>query len=330
MTPLAPTTTLPHVVVLGGGPDAERNVSLTSARFVAEALQSAGAFRVTNLTIDRLSQAEVRAIDADVFFPVLHGLWGEGGPLQELLEADGRPFVFSGSRASRLAMDKVATKFAALSAGIPTTPTHVLDLRDSSCPLPFPVVVKPVHEGSTIGLHVVHSAAEWAAARRAILDDDAARQASGAPARSYMIEPKITGAVQGGVARRARELTVGILDGLALPIIEIVPAGDLYDYEAKYTRSDTQYLFDTALPAGVAERIRRDSEVLARAIGVRHAARADFMLDADGTPWLLEINTIPGFTDHSLVPKAAARAGIPMPQLCARLVEMARRDAAHR
>lgn len=311
-----------HVVVLGGGPDAERQVSLTSAKFVAEALRTSGEFRVTSLTIDRLSASDVRAIDADVFFPVLHGLWGEGGPLQELLEADGRPFVFSGSRASRLAMDKVATKFAALAAGVPTTPAHVLDLRDASCPLPFPVIIKPVHEGSTIGLYVVNTQEDWAGARRAILDDDAARQVSGSPARSYMIEPKI-----GGTAR-ARELTVGILDGHALPIIEIIPADGLYDYEAKYTRNDTQYLLDPPLPAGVAEQVKRYSETLGKAIGVRHVARADFMLDQAGNPWLLEINTIPGFTDHSLVPKAAAHAGIPMPELCARLVGMARRDAA--
>ena len=312
-----------RVAVLGGGPDAERQVSLTSAKFVAEALRASGEFRVASLTIDRLAAADLKAIEADVFVPVLHGLWGEGGPLQELLEADGRPFVFSGSRASRLAMDKIATKFAAMAVDVPTTLTHVLDLRDASCPLPCPVVVKPVHEGSTIGLYVVTNASEWASARRAILDDDAARQASGAPARSYMIEPKI-----GGMSR-ARELTVGVLDGVALPIIEIVPADGLYDYEAKYTRNDTQYLLDPTLPAGIADLVKSYSETLARAIGVRHVARADFMLDADGKPWLLEINTIPGFTDHSLVPKAAAHAGIPMPSLCAKLVEMARRDHGH-
>lgn len=309
-----------HVVVLGGGPDAERQVSLTSSKFVAEALRSTGQFRVTSLTVDRLTPGEVRSIEADVFVPVLHGLWGEGGPLQELLEADGRPFVFSGSRASRLAMDKIATKFTAMQVDVPTTPAHVLDLRDASCPLPLPVIVKPVHEGSTIGLYVVTSVSEWTAARRAILEDDAARQASGAPARSYMIEPKIGGTV------RARELTVGLLDGKALPIIEIVPADGLYDYEAKYTRNDTEYLLDPSLPSGVVDQLKRYTEALGKAIGVRHVARADFMLDSEGKPWLLEINTIPGFTDHSLVPKAAAHAGMPMPALCAKLVEMAVRD----
>ncbi|MBC7771239.1 MAG: D-alanine--D-alanine ligase [Pyrinomonadaceae bacterium] len=306
-----------HVVVLGGGPDAERPVSLTSAKFVAAALQASARFRVTSHTIDRLSQADLKAIPGDVIVPVLHGLWGEGGPLQELLERDGRPFVFSGSRASRLAMDKIATKFAALRLGIPTPAAHILDLRDPTCPIDVPVIIKPVHEGSTIGLYVVNTEQEWQSAMTAIRADLAKQRADASPPRSYMIEPKIGGAA------RARELTIGILDGAPLPIIEIVPADGLYDYEAKYTRNDTQYLLDPPLPPGVDARVKDMSVRLAKEIGVRHVARADFMLDQSGNPWLLEINTIPGFTDHSLVPKAAKHTGLDMPALCAKLVDMA-------
>jgi D-alanine-D-alanine ligase len=312
-----------RVLVLAGGPDAERQVSITSAGSVARALRANPVFEVQLVTIERLTAAELRAIAADVVVPVLHGGWGEGGPLQDILEADGRPFVFSGARASRLAMDKIATKMAALACGIATPASHVLDLRDGVCPLPFPVIVKPIHEGSTVGLHVVRTEADW---RRAIetIRSENRNDAQGAAARSYMIEPMVTGAGGG----RARELTVGVLDAKALPIIEITPASGLYDYEAKYHRDDTVYTLDPELPPGVAETITQQAEVLTRRIGARHVARADFMLDGSGTAWLLEINTIPGFTDHSLVPKAARHAGIDMPELCARLVRMALRDRA--
>jgi D-alanine-D-alanine ligase len=306
-----------RILVLAGGPDAERQVSLTSAKYVAEALRSRPAFAVELLTIERVTPAELRAKAADVVFPVLHGGWGEGGPLQDILEADGRPFVFSNARASRLAMDKIATKMAALAIGVPTPVAHILDTRDGACPVAFPVIVKPIHEGSTVGLHVVRDQQAWNAALATI-------RTEASTTRSYMVEPMVTGA-NGG---RARELTVGVLDGKALPIIEITPASGLYDYEAKYHRNDTVYTLDPKLPPGLAEGVSRHAEALFKAIGCRHVARADFMLDADSRPWLLEINTIPGFTDHSLVPKAARHAGLDMPELCARLVAMAQRDRA--
>jgi D-alanine-D-alanine ligase len=306
--------TRPSVLVLGGGPDAEREVSITSARHVADALRAAGHV-VHAQTIDTLTIHELRALPGDVVFPVLHGGWGEGGPLQDLLEQDGRPFVGSGSRAARMAMDKVATKAVALSLGIPTPQVFILDPRDPVCPMDFPVVVKPVHEGSTIGLYICNNEGEWAAARATIADE-----LSRGVRRSYMIEPRVPG----------RELTVGIIDGQALPIIEITPAEGLYDYDAKYHRNDTRYTLDPDLPPGVTETIKTHAVNLARAIGTRHLARVDFILDPTGIAGLLEVNTLPGFTDHSLVPMAAAHAGEPMPALCSRLVSLAVRDAGSR
>jgi D-alanine-D-alanine ligase len=305
------------VLVLGGGPDSEREVSLISAKYIAEALDRSDKYRAERRTIERISIDDLKAMPGEIIFPALHGGWGEGGPLQDLLESDGRPFVGSASRAARAAMDKVATKFVARALGIPTPVVHILDARDNVCPLPFPVIIKPVHEGSTVGLFVCTDLQKWAWARKTLDDDFMVGDR-----RTYMIEPCITG--PGG--NKARELTVGVLDGKALPVIEIRPAEGLYDYEAKYTRNDTQYLLDPPLPPGVDARIKKQTEDLAREMGIRHVARADFMLDGDGQAWFLEINTLPGFTDHSLVPKAAKHTGLEMPELCTRLVDMAIRD----
>lgn len=311
------TDPYPTILVLGGGPDSEREVSIRSAKGIAGALAVSG-FKVVNQTIDRLSADELKALPGEVIFPILHGGWGEGGPLQDVLEADGRAFVGSMSRAARHAMDKIATKFTALALGITTTPVHVLDLRDSVCPLPYPAIVKPVHEGSTVGLFVCTCDEDWAWARKTIDESRATGDA-----RAYMIEPCITR--RGG--GKARELTVGLLDNRALPIIEIVPADGLYDYEAKYIRNDTTYIVEPTLPQGLTRKLQEQTAALAKVMGIRHLARADFMLDDEGNAWFLEINTAPGFTDHSLVPKAAKHEGIEMPELCRRLVELAIRDA---
>jgi D-alanine-D-alanine ligase len=316
-----------RILVLGGGPDSEREVSLRSAAAIANALELAG-YAVERQTIDRVSPDDLAVMRGDVIFPALHGQWGEGGPLQDILESDGRPFVGSFSRPARVAMDKVATKFVAVQQGVATPRVHLLDARDSVCPVPLPVVIKPVHDGSTVGLHLLREDPDWARARGVILEEQAAD-----PTRLYMIEPMITGETDGGsligtTPKRARELTVGVLDGVAMPAIEITPAIELYDYQAKYNRNDTRYQVAPALPVGVTERIQRQTESIAGAIGLRHVARADFMLDGTGTAWFLEINSMPGFTDHSLVPMAARHMGLEMPELCSRLVAMACRDHA--
>lgn len=309
---------LPSVLVLAGGPDDERPVSLQSAGAVAEALREAGA-AVHYVTIERPTRSELASLPGDVVFPVLHGSFGEGGPLQDLLVADGRPFVGSGPVAARLAMDKMATKLIASGAGIATKAACVLHAADPVAPLPMPVVVKPVHDGSSVGLYLCNDDDEWTRAHAAASADIAAR-----PGRVYMVEPMV----------RGRELTVGLLtrDGRlsALPLVEIAPVGGVYDYAAKYDRDDTRYVVDPVVPAGVAERCRDAAVLLAGAIGVRHLGRADFLLDTDGEPWLLEVNTMPGFTGHSLLPMAARASGMEMPALCAHLVETARREhAAH-
>ncbi|MDI1288431.1 MAG: D-alanine--D-alanine ligase, partial [bacterium] len=298
--------------VLGGGPDAEREVSLVSSKSVADALATRAGVQVTYKVIDRLSTSELSQLAGDVVFPVLHGPWGEGGPLQDVLEADGRPFVGCRSAAARIAMDKMASKLAASLSGIPTKPAAVFSPRDGGCPLPFPVVIKPVHEGSSVGVHFATDVASWETARLATIEDLKAN-----PSRVYMVEEAVVG---------GRELTVGVLDGKPLDPVEICPAVKFYDYHAKYHSDDTRYVVDPELPTGVKGRVQEAAVTLFRAIGCRHLSRVDFLLDSAGQPWLLEINTMPGFTGHSLLPMAANASGLPFAALCARLVECAGRD----
>lgn len=302
------------VLVLGGGPDAEREVSLNSAREVAAALRNR--FNVVERTIDRVTCDDLRSMPGDVIFPALHGRWGEGGPLQDVLERDARPYVGSRPRPARMAMDKIATIHAAATIGIPTTTTAILDPRDDLSPIDLPLVVKPVHDGSSVGLHICRTPADWSKALAAVRHD-----VRNHPDRSYMIEPYIHGS----------ELTVGLLDNLPLPIIRIEPASGVYDYDAKYLRDDTRYVIEPHLPPDVEAQVKDWAVRLAHVLGVRHVARVDFMMASEGPhaglPILLEINTMPGFTTHSLVPMAARASGLDMSSLCARLIDLAIRDA---
>ncbi|MGH7244519.1 MAG: D-alanine--D-alanine ligase family protein [Phycisphaerales bacterium] len=301
------------VLVLGGGPDAERDVSLVSSKAVAAAIDRSGSFRANYQIIDRPNAAELKAMAGDVVFPVLHGGWGEGGPLQDLLEQDGRPFVGCRGPAARLAMDKLATKLLALSVGVPTQAGAAFNARDAACPFDYPVVLKPVHEGSSVGVHICRTRSDWDASVVKVVADVKQH-----PSRVYMVEKAVLG---------GSELTVGMLDGKPLPVIEIRPNVAFYDYEAKYHRNDTQYVVDPEMAADVKTSIQGYAKAMFDGLGARHLSRVDFLLDGSGKAWLLEVNTLPGFTDHSLLPMAANTQGLPMERLCASLVQMALRDA---
>jgi D-alanine-D-alanine ligase len=302
-------------LVLGGGPDAEREVSLVSSRAVADALE-AGGIPVIYEIIDRITPQQLKKLGGDVIVPILHGPFGEGGQLQELLEQDGRPYIGCGPIAARQAMDKIATKLAAARVGVPTAPAAIFNPADSVSSIELPVVLKPVHEGSSVGVHLCHTRAAWADALPIVREDLRIN-----PDRTYMVERLIAGS----------EITVGVLDptgpeACALPPIEIRPAVEFYDYEAKYNRDDTQYIVDPKLPSGVKDAVQKHALALARELGVRHLCRVDFLLDHDGRPWLLEVNTMPGFTGHSLLPMAAGHIGLDMPRLGATLMSWAARD----
>ncbi len=299
------------VMVLAGGPDREREVSLASGREVAAGLKEAGhQVELRDITPDNLAALDEFADwGGDVVFPALHGPWGEGGRLQRVLDERGFPYVGSAAPAAELAIDKQLSKIVFQNKKLPTPEFEFLRVGEPMTMAP-PVVLKPYNEGSSIDVVICHDR-ETAERARADLCNKY---------RSVLVERFV----------RGRELTVGVLGGVggvpakyeALPPIEIVSAATFYDYDAKYDRDDTQYLFDIDLPEPVLSEIRRLALQAHRVLGCRHLSRVDFLVDEAHRPWCLEVNTIPGFTSHSLLPKAAARAGIAWPALLDRLVRL--------
>lgn len=292
-----------RVAVALGGNSAEREVSLDSGRNVLEALRSRG---VDAHPVDGIP-ALLDALRAGHFarvFNILHGRGGEDGMLQGALQALGVPFTGSGVLGSALTMDKVRTKEVWIAKGLPTPRFRAYrkgeDIAAVIAELGYPVIVKPSHEGSSVGITRVYGEADLPAAIEL--------------ASRYDGELVIEQLIQGG------EFTVGVLDGEALPSINIVPQGAFYDYHAKYVAEDTQYL----VPGldGEAEAQMRALALRAfEAAGASGWGRVDVMRDSAGNNWLLEVNTTPGMTSHSLVPKAARAVGIEFPELCWRILE---------
>lgn len=292
------------ITVLCGGPSAEREISLISGNAVADALRDAG----HEVFVSDVSPDDLSGLDhpCDVIFPVLHGAFGESGELQEILEARGLPFVGSGSRASRLGIDKIAAKEVWRAGGLPTPEWTVLShgckpVRPSS--VSIPCVVKAIDSGSSIDVFICHSENEINDALRALF----------AKHPRVMVEQFISGP----------ELTVGLLEGKALPPIRIETSRAFFDYKAKYTQGGAKHSFELNLPASVVEQCKSLAEEANRLLGCRDLARVDILLDQANHPFLLEINTMPGFTPVSLLPEAAAKTGIAFPQLVDRLAKMA-------
>lgn len=288
-----------QVAVLMGGPSAEREVSLRSGAAVAEALRGAG---YTVATVDVTAHALDIPAGTQAVFIALHGTYGEDGGVQAELTRRGLPYTGSPAEASRIAFDKELTKRVALAHGVPTAEFEVLG-PGAARTLPLPVVVKPACQGSSIGVHRVEQDADWAAALADALRFDT----------RAIVERFIPG----------RELTIGVLDELVLPAVEIVAPDGWYDYGAKYTRGACRYLVPAPLEPATLEACRRHARTTYDALGCRGMARVDFRLQPDGALFLLEVNTIPGFTETSLLPKAAAEAGIPFATLCERILNRA-------
>ena len=300
------------VAVLAGGIGSEREISLQSGKSVSEALKQAG-FEVVTADIRPDNLEILNDGSIDVFFPALHGIFGEDGRLQQILDDRSLLYVGSGPAASKAAFDKMASKKLFEQAGIatpaaiefgPETDIYLLEeqLRDFA----QKYVVKPVRQGSSVGISIVSTPHEAVVAARETF-------------REYgdcMIEEFVPGT----------EVTVGILHGRPLPIIEVRTQGGFYDYHAKYVDEKTEYLFDTITDTAMAENVSRAAVECFDTLGCRHFARIDFILSGEKIAYALEANTIPGFTSHSLLPKAAAKAGLPMSDLCTEIVEAAYSD----
>ena len=293
-----------RVAVLMGGSSSEREVSLDSGRNVLEALRSRG---VDANGVDGIPNLlrELNAKQFDRVFNILHGGDGENGVLQGLLQTMGVPYTGSGVLGSALSMDKIRTKQVWLSLGL-STPRYLRlqpggDVHVAARELGLPVIVKPSCEGSSVGVSRVF--------------DDAGLDAAVELAARYPGELLMEQLIEG------EELTVGILGGVALPSIRIVPAGEYYDYHAKYVAEDTQYLCP-GLAGADEDDIRRLASAAFEAAGCSGWGRVDVMRDRAGKLYLLEVNTAPGMTSHSLVPKAARQVGIEFDELCWRILEM--------
>jgi D-alanine-D-alanine ligase len=287
-----------RVAVLFGGKSAERPVSLKSGAAVLEALQAAGvdAFGI-DVGDDFLQRLVSEKIDRA--FIVLHGRGGEDGSMQGLLECVGIPYTGSRVLASALAMDKLRTKQVWQSLGL-STPRHAVltsvdDCRSAATELGFPLIVKPAHEGSSIGMAKVNSVDELISAWR---------DASGYDSQ-VLVEQWISGP----------EFTIAVLRGEVLPPIGLGTPHTFYDYDAKYLANDTQYRIPCGLDAAKEQELKDLTARACEAVGIQGWARADVMQDKDGKFWLLEVNTVPGMTDHSLVPMAARAAGLDFQQL---------------
>lgn len=307
-----PSSELPRVAVVSGGPSEERAVSLESGHAVAAALEGEG-FEVRRVVIGESIGPHLEEIArrGEVVFLALHGGYGEDGTVQEALERAAVAYTGSGAAASRAGMDKVKAKRLFEAAGI-RTPKYMVAGHGVRPPIEAalrarglgpPLVVKPAASGSSLGVTVVREAEglEGAVAR------------AGEFGGEVLIESFVEG----------RELTVGIVEGRALPVVEMLPARDFYDYAAKYEDEATRFVCPAELGDDERERVERAGVAAFEALGCRDFGRTDVILGGSGSPVVLEVNTIPGFTSHSLLPRAASAAGIGFGELAGRIVLLA-------
>ena len=299
--------TVRHVAVLMGGPSTEHDVSVLSGRAIAKALLKYG-YKVEAIEFSEPALPSISE-NIDVVFPALHGEFGEDGKLQSLLEQKGIHYVGSDATASRLIIDKHRTKKVLNQSNITVAPGCLLKSPRAEIPaeLNFPLIVKPNRLGSTIGLSLVSTPDEL----KRVLDEIFQHY------NEILVESYISGT----------EVTVGLIDGKALPVVEIIPPGEIFDYDAKYEyrRGKTQYLCPPEnIDLSVQVALQEIAEKVYSAVGARDMLRVDMIVEiGTGTPTVLESNSIPGFTENSLYPKAAAEAGFSFEELCNHLVSKA-------
>ncbi|MCX5713687.1 MAG: D-alanine--D-alanine ligase [Candidatus Omnitrophica bacterium] len=298
--------------VLMGGPSAEREISLKSGKAIFKALLERGinveAIDITTDSIKENAQL-LRSRGIDCAFLALHGCFGEDGQIQGILEGVGIAYTGSGVLASRLAMDKIASRRIFEQKGLNVPRYKVLEKNVPKArfaleeDFSFPLVVKPASNGSSIGLSIVDGEGSFSDAIENAFNFD----------RKIIIEEYL----------RGREVTVGILDERPLPVIEVIPKRRFFDFEAKYQSGLTEYVVPAELEFSVARAAQDAAQRAHKLLGCSGCSRVDIILNKDSIPFILEVNTIPGFTATSLLPKAAGAAGIDFGQLCIRLIELA-------
>lgn len=303
-----------YVALLAGGDSAEREVSLASGEQAAKALASIG-HRVTKFDPAEIKLSAIDWRRYDVCFIALHGGAGEDGRVQAELEALGVPYTGSNPAASRWAMSKSAAKERFERAGAPTLPSVLVSRNESldevaalTAPLGYPLVVKPDSGGSSLGVGFAASIAELA---ECIAE-------AGRYDPQLLMEPGIAG----------REFTVAVMGRQPLPLLEIAAPHGWFDYRAKYESEATEYRFETGLPAPTVARLQAIAVSAAAALGTNGLVRVDLILDRNERPWVLEVNSVPGLTSHSLAPMAAAREGIEFAALCNWMLQDALRKAS--
>ena len=289
------------IAVLMGGTSSEREVSLKSGTNVAEALKSLGKYDVVPVDV-KDDTLDAMPKDVDAAYIALHGGWGESGGVQAALNALRIPYTGPGVLASQIAMDKVKTKMVLEMKNVPTAKWGLANPDTEKSPLPLPVVVKPPCDGSSVGISKVSSEEQWAPALKLAGSDP------------ILVEEFIPG----------REFTVAVVDGEAWPVIEIVAKGGWYGYEEKYNSDETKYPFlEDDVLAPKMQKIAVDAY---RAVGCRGVTRVDFRVSPLGRCYVLELNTSPGFTSHSLVPKSGIRTGLTFAGVCDRILQSADYD----
>ena len=298
-----------------GGRSSEREVSLQSGRNVAEALASLGKYEVVPVDVTDDTLAALPR-DVDAAYIALHGGWGENGGVQAALDALKIPYTGPGVQASQIAMDKVKTKMVLELKNVPTAKWSLASPDTEKSPLPLPVVVKPPCDGSSVGISKVSAESDWPKARdlafSAIASSSQVLKTSEPP--TVLVEEFIPG----------REFTVAVVDGKAWPVIEIVAKDGWYGYEEKYTSNETRYPF---LEDGeLSSRMQKIAVDAYQAVGCRGVTRVDFRVSPLGRCYVLELNTSPGFTAHSLVPKAGIKTGLTFAGVCDRILQSADYD----
>lgn len=290
-----------RIGVLYGGMSAEREISLASGKAVIAAFRSLG-ISVVPIDVGRDAAAQIRRAKIDFAYITLHGPWGEDGTIQGMLEIMGIPYSGCGVLASALAMDKIFSKRVFDAEKIPSAPWQAYS-RGERVPSPkkFPVVVKPATQGSAIGVSIPENEKEFRAALAAAFKLD----------ERVLVETYI----------RGTEITVGVLGDTALPAVEIVPVNKFYDFDAKYTKGKSQHIIPPRLPQAVLRRAGETALRTFRALGCRAVSRIDMIVDRSGKPWVLEVNTLPGMTETSLLPDEARAAGMSFGDMLLKIIE---------